>query len=82
MRRRRKKRVAEYSVPVVLPLAELAAGNAQVEDPVARLIDRVDVLANHNACVWGLTKNQSAVRHARAHNMARGAGNMVPSSGA
>lgn len=75
--------MAEYSVPVVLPLAELAAGNAQVEDPVARLIDRVDVLANHNACVVCVfTKNQSAVRHARAHNMARGAGNMVPSSGA
>jgi hypothetical protein len=52
MRRRRKKRVAEYSVPVVLPLAELAAGNAQVEDPVARLVDRIDVLANHDACVW------------------------------
>lgn len=43
--------MAECSVPVVLPLAELAAGNAQVEDPVARLVDRIDVLADHDACV-------------------------------
>jgi hypothetical protein len=44
-------RRAESSVTIILPFAELAARNAQVDDPVSRLIHRVHVFANHNACV-------------------------------